>query len=376
MFNRHLILPSSSPPNYYLSLSNYLVFKNGLSFFNALTWKSKIKKKLMFLAYHIFNIKNILVGQRALTSDKSGTLSSILDSLNINAINTNVYMPSYGKAIVQNLSNSGQCLKIVKIALDEESGSELKEESVKLQFLSKLLVNTFEIPYVLNEGYQESLYYAEHKCPAYYEPMEYLDYSDKMIGILAELFHCSGIAEAFVNETDFFDRIQTNKAKVTDQKTEELFSKVIHLYDDIRFRFKVPLGLVHGDFKPWNLLINKETERLFIVDWPMMSPNGFPLWDAFSYTMFTYFTLHYDVTPEKAFQVFRKHEGFYKNYCHRLNIDDFCIMNLLPLYLVDILSTGNMWSRWEKNEGRPARIADSILKFLRYIIDSNQFNKV
>lgn len=373
IFKKHVLIPSTEPPCYFLSLSSFLIFKNGLNFFNALTWKSKLKKTILLLAYHLLKIQTLLLGQKSFEQDKVSLLSTAIDLLNIDIKNSNIYLPSYGKSIVQVLGVSGQCLKIVKIALNEENSAELKEESDNLGFLNKLSFNAFEIPNVLNEGKLEGFSYAVHRCPAHYRPMEYFDYSANMINILAELFQRPTNVFEFVNETVYFDRIKRNIRKVNDEDKQDLFKKVMLLYHDESFRFRIPLGLVHGDFKPWNLLINNKTGKLFVVDWPMMTANGFPLWDAFSYTLYTFFVLHYDVAPEQALQIFRQHGAFYKDYCDRLEIDNSLIASLLPLYLVDVLSTGNMWSRWEKNEGRPARIAGSIFGFLKYIMESNQF---
>jgi len=73
---------------------------------------------------------------------------------------------------------------------------------------------------------------------------------------------------------------------------------------DIRFSIKT--CSVHGDFNPWNLIIQKSDFQLKVVDWEDSSRAGCPLWDAFYFVIVAQWIAYIGETEETKWTNFSK----------------------------------------------------------------------
>lgn len=359
-------MPRAIPPTYCISLCNKDVFLRGLNFFCALTIKNKIKKELLKYSYKPLQI----LGSTKLfcnTYDNE-TLNKLSKYLLEKEYNTfNIYMPSYSKAIIQVLDNDGKCKNIIKIALDETASAAIRKEQESIHALEKYTFNNFEIPDVLNVEISKGIVAVEYSCPSKYTPFETIHASSNILPILAELFMAARKTKTPVTETALFKTIAD---RIENIHEPELQRRLSHILENLRYKLKevlIPLGIVHYDFKPWNIIINSISGKPFIVDWELMQKAGLPFWDAYSFILFTHFTLYANDSPQKVYDKFQRHSAFFCQYAKFINVDSTLVEKLLPLYLLDLLTINEFWNRWEKEENRPQRVFDSILFFLYFL---------
>ena len=299
MFEKHIIVPYKSPPCYYLSLENFNCFRAGLHFYSCLTWKSRIKKNLLCVGYPLLKISRIWSRKKE-WNELETVLPEFFKRVGLVENTVNMYLPSNNAAIIKDTDKVGKCLRIFKLAIIRGSDSLLEEEASHVRFIQNLTLSSFESPKVIRECKTDNFAFIEYSCPRNYTPLGKIDCSIQIINVLNELFHANKIKIEQISDTTVFKKIKNNLGTIAVGEARQLCQDVLATYESGTFRYiNVPLGIVHYDFKPWNLLINKETNKLFVVDWELMSKNGLPLWDAFSYTLFTFFVLKYDVTPEK-----------------------------------------------------------------------------
>ncbi len=362
----HLLIPHAIPPVFCISLCNKDVFIRGLNFFCALTLKNKIKKELLKCGYKPLQI----LGRTKLFCNTydNNTLNKLSNYLLEKEYNTfNIYMPSFSKAIIQVIDNDGKCKNIIKIAFDEIASTALRKEQGSIHTLKKYTFNNFEIPDVLNVEISKDIVAVEYSCPPQYTPFETLDTSSNILPILTELFMANSNPKMLVTETSVFKTIAERIGNIHKPELQRGLSLIL---ENLKYKFKevfIPLGIVHYDFKPWNMLINSVSGKLFIVDWELMQKTGLPFWDAYSFILFTHFTLYANDSPQKAYDKFQQHSAFFSQYAKIINIDFTLVEKLLPLYLLDLLTINEFWHRWEKEENRPQRVFDSILRFLHFL---------
>jgi hypothetical protein len=365
-----LCLPSKNPPQYLFSLKNKRVFNAGLSFYNESSIRASIKKNVLRNGYAFFKSLPEAFG-RGEEEVNLSVLLEFLQSRDFSAVNCNVYIPSYDKAVVQVTDDSGICKKIIKIALSNLGRKSIEIEVKNLRFLSSFFFHHFEIPRVINEAFYEGLYYCENTSPERYRPLKWHKSSDILIQGLCELFRMDFSASARIIETPLFMELQEKVTRIPSKGSlEKLSKRTLDIYLNPAFDYSIPLGLVHNDFKPWNLLVNLDTHRPVLVDWKLMVRNGLPLWDVYCYVLFTYFSLCYDVSPARALKSFENHRGFIELYTHNMGIDKRLINYLVPLYLLDLLLKESLWEKWEKGESRPVKVRRSILSFLEYLLNN------
>lgn len=361
----HVQIPSDLPPKYLFSIRNKEIFLTGLNFYCALTPQSKLKKQILMHSYGIFHV--LLKSGMIHVSDDSfvNDLRSIFERNDKENYFFNAYVPSYGKATIQVLQLSGSCQRVIKAAFDKKQQRSLEKEKDNLVFLKDYTFASFEVPRVLDSYQTSKMFVVEYTCPERYRPCERLDVSSKLSRLLSEMFSVGRQKELPLTESTLFLEI---KERVELAGDDDMMRSFELLYKSLK-SLVIPLGMVHYDFKPWNIIVNLDTNRPFIVDWELMRTDGFPLWDAYCYILFTYFTIHYNAHPIAALRYFYRQKNFFEEYARTLKIDLQLINKLLPLYLLDILAVQGLWNRWEFNESRPHKTFTSMKRFLLHICE-------
>lgn len=361
----YLQIPSDVPPKYLLSLRNKEIFLMGLNFYSALTPRSRLKKKILRGSYGILYAlaKSGLVH---VSEDIAiNRIRSVLKNQSHESHILNAYVPSSGKAIIQILKPSGACQKVIKMAFDAIQRRSLENEKKNIESLRDYRFESFEVPRVLDSSQTDNMFVVEYSCPERYRPSERFQPSLDLARLLSEMFVFGRSEELPIVESALFSEI---KKRIELGGDDDLIRWFEFLAKRLRPQ-PVRSGLVHYDFKPWNILLNLTTNRPFIVDWELMRGDGFPLWDAYCYVLFTFFALYCDVQPKAADRHFYEQNKFFTAYVNALNIDVELITKLLPLYFLDILTVQELWNRWETEETRPKRIYFSMKRYLSHICE-------
>jgi len=366
-------VPSITPPKYLLSLTNKRAYDSGLNFYSAFSLKSKLKKQFLGKGYVLFNVFKKLGVLNSPEDENLNPLKGFLETEIGSGNEVNIYVPSYNKAVIQVVDTSGKCEKIIKVAFNANGKRALEAEANNLKTLAQVYFQYFEVPKVINKGVRRGIFFVENTSPKYYRPLDRHEFSERIIKILSELFSVNVSSYRKISESFLFHNLKEKTELIKNEELKELFYKTLNLYTDILPEIEIPFGIVHYDFKPWNMLINQETNRIVLVDWELMREKGLPLWDAYSYILFTYFTLHYDASPAQALKFFVLHGDFLNAYVKEVKIEKNLINTMLPLYLLDLASNNSLWERWDKSEDRPSRILKSIKNLLVYLLEKQYY---
>lgn len=145
--------------------------------------------------------------------------------------------------------------------------------------------------------------------------------------VLVEFFNSSNTKE--IDLTVYLD-LQIDK--LSKHKSEEFSSLQNHLLNlkTTCTSINIPLGLVHNDFKPWNII---NYDKILIFDFEEASLNGMPLFDLFNFYCDP--IVRYK-TPKKVIEsVFN--ERIRKNYDEYSNLLGIKvnINSMFDLYLID-----------------------------------------
>ncbi|MEP4147183.1 MAG: hypothetical protein ABJL54_08160 [Halioglobus sp.] len=149
---------------------------------------------------------------------------------------------------------------------------------------------------------------------------------DVLVLALTELFCVVPGKNCYLAE--YVDSLGGNLSNLDDPAMHTLQRILVQVANMYR-GFKIPLGLVHGDFKPWN--INNKKDFL-IYDFEEAVTEGAPLEDLLNY--FVDPLIRYISAKRVANHVFqRSRVKLYDSYLQRMNLDiDF--RALLYIYLV------------------------------------------
>ncbi len=135
-----------------------------------------------------------------------------------------------------------------------------------------------------------------------------------------------------------------------------------------------PGGLIHGDFKPWNLFWLPLKRRYFVIDWEDWEEGNYPLYDLFTYTLLTEASLNIGIHPSGLQRVVRRNMKYYGYFLKLIgeNGSRKAVLRWLKIFLEKITERDDYWNRWDKEEKRPAMIRESLVKFYDYLIERGE----
>jgi len=284
-WSNYIALFSQTPPKYILSLEKKKFFFAGLNFYPGLTFKSRFKKALLRHSYNLMKKTQCLINKNA-HDENLISVPVFLKEMGISNKKFNFYVPSYQKIIIQVLDNNGECEGIIKLALDDFGKKSIEKEIKNLNKIANIDFKNFEIPKIMNSGEKNRMYYFAMNCPSQYRTFDVKDSNGTILKILTELFMVNRSEPESLNEAKIYLNLKERIFQIQDQNIRDLCLKSINLYD-VMNDVKIPLCLVHYDFKPWNLLLNCTTNAVLLVDWELMEEKGLPLWDAYTLSPLT-----------------------------------------------------------------------------------------
>ena len=256
-----------------------------LNLYNGSGWKANLFSTASKFLNSINFLQPIVSGQFSVFFKNKTKFESSFDGIPFNdfAIFTGT-IGENRKAIVA-LSKNKKCTHFIKTPLTKSSLKLVENEYQQLRNLENNNFSFTSIPKskITNSGIAVSNVLPEVK----YKNQEW---SSKHWQSLNELYQYS-FDKKILGKTPFWKTIKdgieflqkpfVNKNGLSKEVLNQLKNSVEELYYKIDSTKRVPVGIGHGDFTPWNMYVGKE--RLHIYDWEM-SQFDFPiLFDVFHY---------------------------------------------------------------------------------------------
>ena len=345
------ILNGENGTTYILNISNKVSINNSIKFYKATTIKSKIKKQLLKKYLKILRLGNtkVIRTPKQISSFLQAKFSTNLD-FNVNANCSILLAPTGDKVIVHHHNKYFQ-----KFAFGKSYNNVVKESEI-YNILGK--PKYFKTSQLFNFVNDKQLKYCEFKLKNQTNKLvESKIINDTICSALVEFFQSNSVNSININEY-IFSRINEHKHIFRDNLKQIL--EVLNTICSNNNNKKIPLGLVHRDFKPWNIL---QQDKLLIYDFEEAVLNGPPLEDLFNYYIDP--KIRY-ISPSKlSNNIFSERKIlFFEDYLKRLEINVHYSVLLFTYLLERII----FWS----NENN-LKTVQAYKSFLAHLIQQNKF---
>lgn len=331
----YFTLPATHPRYFFPANSHYL-FKKGLAFYRPIGFKALLKKKILLYSYPIFPFLRI----------RKVALDELLEKYNLADIKRvsekfgiwgGLYNPpGNSKLIVQLLDREGNITAYMKIGLSQDGNYRIDSEAKALQFLKESGFSGFEFPEILEKGKENQRGFIILHSPIRLLAPRKISIELVLPG-LRKLFNLQKKEEKLgeISHTkEILQRVE--KSSYSEELKEKLHRLISEIGDTI-----VPAGCLHFDFKPWNIFINKDTGKLFVIDWEFFKKEGLPMWDLFTFVIQPLLLVkYYGKGAEKVAMKIKNLFPFFEKEAIEsgLRIRKGQLNRILSLYFIDMAS--------------------------------------
>jgi hypothetical protein len=313
------VLDGNNGASYIINCKSWNTITNSLQFYKARTFKAKFLK---------FGLQIVLLFKGKLKSKRLKTRASVEAylqevvksncSFGIDSNCSVLISPTRDKVIV---NNHGEYFQ--KFAFGKSYKNVKKEGEIYRLF--KQPIKSFFVSEIFDE-YHEAAQFCTFKLRnnhnAHPSPAD-ID----MVSVLLEFFQVSSTKECTVGEY-----VNSLHSSLSDLDQERFIPQLnrLKLINEEYGHLKFPLGLVHRDFKPWNVI---ENGGLLIFDFEEALTDGPPLEDLLNYDIDP--IIRYEKSAAVASKLFSTDRiECYQRYLGELNIKvDYTIF--INMYLIE-----------------------------------------
>jgi thiamine kinase-like enzyme len=314
LIDSYMIVPSFANPRWFFRLNRNIIRNSGnivkpSRITSIIAWK--LMQLLNWIGYPqlLFYSQIILIKRNEITNKSKGILIDYLESIfKRNDLDFILYTGAcgyYQKYTAQVMDKSGNIIAYAKIGHTEQAKNMIYREANVLKELGKLSFSSLLTPQIISV---DTLPYTSDiimlQTP---HSSAFKDWSRKLtrshVHALAELFATKSIN--LLHSDLVINSMEKSLLYVKNTLIFNKFDGVIEILEETLSIFrknlvnvKIPFGLSHGDFSPWNVYIKES--QLYIFDWEH-SENRTPLWDIYN------FILHSEIIVFK-----KRNESMYK----------------------------------------------------------------
>ena len=315
MKNCFFFLSGNNGATYIFNTSHWPAIKESLKFYNAFTFKGKIKKNI--LTCFLFAVVRFFPSYcKSIDDIKEYLKKNVNSNIDFNLdTNSSVLISSTRDKVIVN--HNGEYFH--KFAFDK-SFKKVQNESV----IYKLLQNSKEFQVAslkdLKIDKQDSLCNFKLINPTG-KTNDQLKGINNISLILVEFFN-SGTQKETIKLTKYIENLLKRIYYLNLEPKNYLTNYFAKIQTKLH-AVTIPLGLVHRDFKPWNTLLR---DKLLIFDFEEAITNGPPLEDLLNYYIDP--VIRYQSSLKVYKIIFSKaNRSKYKEYLRFLNINiDFEIL--------------------------------------------------
>lgn len=319
-----LILPGNNGATYILNASDFESIKYSLKFYKARTLKQRAMKLALNVFLVLIRFLPKLPSRFELKSvEETGRyLNSLTDDgipFEFEGNCSALISPTRDKIIVHHHGNYFH-----KFAFGKSLERVKSEIGIYRRIGTKF--SNFRVSEV-SDTYESEIYCSFRLNNAYLRDRSELAYSTDFVSALAELFNTTSGQSCTLSQ--YLQQLRLRMSELDPITANSLIDMLAGLAERNN-GLVIPLGLVHRDFKPWNI----DDERgLLIYDFEEAVLDGPPLEDLFNY--FVDPLIRYTTAKEMMEELLRpaKMEMF-SDYLRRMNLDlDFKM--LLLIYIIE-----------------------------------------
>lgn len=304
--NLFYILKGNNGATYICNTKNWATLKHSLKFYKARTAKTKFLK---FGLQVLLFVKGKLGVQELKTSTAVETyIQTIVKNkagFNIDTVCSILISPTQDKVIVNHHTNYFE-----KFAFGK-SYTNVKKEANIYSLFNKSLENFQVSTYFDTVDKKDEM--ISFKLSNKHISTEKSHTNENLVPALLEFFKSAKQSKVSIKK--YAENVQSELQQLKDVETakqEQVLERIKRLNEELAF----PLGLVHRDFKPWNVL---NYAKPLIFDFEEAITSGLPLEDLLNYYIDP--IIRYKTTEEVVKIALNETQLLsYKNYLKGLNI--------------------------------------------------------
>jgi thiamine kinase-like enzyme len=330
------LIPSASNPRWLIPLKNHQLFIASLALYQPSLLRAKVIKRLTILFARL-GIAGMLVKNRLYFERNDEFIRKIFNRNDLYYAVFTGTESSHRKVTVQVMDEKGRILGYIKVADSDKIDALLKNEAELLRDLSKLKVEKGLFPEVLYYGSAGDVNILVLDSVKSSKSTYSSRLSEKHIEFLAELFNKTSYKEMLFSESSFFNWLQDRVRRLEDEKLrgseKGTYQRALDSLERKLGIEKVPLGLCHRDFTPWNTFFHNR--KLYVFDWEYSEREYPPLMDVFHFIVQDGIQVRH-LKPEKLIKRVLGHGKWLSVYCGLVGVKESLIVPLFVCYLLDI----------------------------------------
>lgn len=290
----YAVVPGFSNPRWIVPLKSRQVSSSSLKLYNPAKLYAKVRKEAISVLSRI-GLGRLLMQNRLVIVKKTAghdcdntrglhnLLSEVLGRKDIEIALSTGTPGYYRKVTAQVMAPDGKILAYAKLADTDQTKKLVEQEANILRRLKGLNMLSADIPRILHFspwGQETILVQSNVRKPYSHRPE---NFNDNLITFLSELFGKSATLQTLGETASLVqleDNIKKLKGRITKDWEYRLAKSLEIIHKNIADQ-KIPLGICHGDFTPFNIYIGRSS--LSVFDWEYAKEESIPFWDLFHF---------------------------------------------------------------------------------------------
>jgi thiamine kinase-like enzyme len=344
----YAVIPSLEEVRWIVPVQSSKIIVSSLAFCRPTSTIGKMMKKAAILLSKFGFTKlwtpfRIVIAQskNAKYTNKPTLLSLVKEVLCTNDVKIAFYTGTpgyYQKTTAQVMKLDGKVIAYTKISENPHTGKILENEANILDTLGALSMEHGIVPRVFHFCKENGNTICVQSAVKINSVSNQYKLTKIHIKFLAEIFKKTSKIKKF-QESKCFEQLIENikklKGRISDEWIDLLRRTTNIIVHDIGDK-KIPFGLCHKDFTPWNTSINKG--KINIIDWEFAEEESIPFYDILHFEFQKYIVKENAKSSLEAILIKnREYKKSLKDYAFLIDCDTKFLIHYILFYLCDNL---------------------------------------
>lgn len=331
----YIMLPSLNNPRWVVPVHNKSITIASLALYQPSLLHAKVIKRLSILLARV-GLLSHFVGSKIRFKRQDRVINEIFNGEDLYYAIFTGTEGCHRKITIQVMDKNGVILGYIKVADNKDIEALLNNEAEILGDLMNLGIDSGMFPTVLYNGKAGDVNILITDSVKSTKSTYSSNLSDSHILFLAEVFQKTSKLMAF-KESNFNrslkERFENLEIKKSGKLGIDIYYKVKDYLEKTLGDDRIPFGICHRDFTPWNTFFHND--RLYVFDWEYAEKDYPPLLDIYHFIIQDGILVR-KLKPEGLLKSVFKNKALIETFCKLIKIDKDLINPLLLCYLLDI----------------------------------------
>ena len=328
---KYCILPSLQDPRWIVPVFDKRLFISSLALYQPSLLKAKFIKKMAILTAKS-GLSEVIAKDNIYFQKKDDFIRELFKRDHLQYAIFTGTEGCHRKVTVQVMDKEGTILGYIKVSDNEETDMLLKNEAEVLKGLLRLEIRTGLFPKTIYHGHINDVNILILDSLKSMNSGFSSSLSDSHVDFLTEIFNKTSDLKVF-SESKFANDLRDRIARLESGKLRDSHEIASDFIGRNIGNIKIPFGLCHRDFTPWNTFFHNG--MLYVFDWEY-AENGYPpLLDIYHFIIQDGILVRH-LNPKGLLKKIEKNRRLINRYCDLIGIDKNLTTPLLLCYLLDI----------------------------------------